>query len=226
MIGERIRLGNRIHSLLKLHGIFGLSRYSTAFFEGLAAVRAGYGAALPARARAEVERAVERLRLVQSQITDLDAEKARRVTAGRNAVGTGADAMMARLVRLRGIGNDDAVQLATEVFCRNFRNRRKLAGWSGLASVPWSSGCVDHDQGISKAGPSHVRKLLIQMAWRWLQRQPNNELSQWYRNRLGAERPTNRRLRKLLVVALAHKLLIALWRYATLERVPAGAILH
>ena len=226
LIGERIRLGNRILSLLKLHDIFGLSPYSTAFLDELPAVRTGYGTALPARARAEVERAVERLRLVQSQIAVLDAEKTRLVAAGRNAVGTGVDAMMARLVRLRGIGNNDAVLLATEVFCRDFRNRRELGGWSGLASVPWSSGCVDHDQGISKAGPSHVRKHLIQMAWRWLQYQPNSELSQWYRNRLGTDRPANRRLRKRLAVALARKLLIALWRYATLERVPAGAILH
>ena len=226
LIGERIRLGNRILSLLKLHGIFGLSAYSTTFLDELAAVRTGYGTALPTRARAEVERAVERLRLVQSQIAVLDAEKTRLVKAGRNAVGTGVDAMMARLVRLRGIGNNDAVLLATEVFCRDFRNRRELGGWSGLASVPWSSGCVDHDQGISKAGPSHVRKHLIQMAWRWLQYQPNSELSQWYRNRLGTDRPANRRLRKRLAVALARKLLIALWCYATLERVPAGAILH
>ena len=196
--------------------------YSTAFLEGLAAVRTRFGTALPVRARAEVER----LRLVQSQIAVLDADKTQLVKAGRNGVGMGVDAMMARLVRLRGIGNNDAVLLATEVFCRDFRNRRELGGWSSLASVPWSSRCVDHDQGISKAGPSHVRKHLIQMTLRWLQYQPGSELSQWYWSRIGTDRPANRRLRKRLAVALARKLLIALWRYATLERVPAGAILH
>ena len=222
LICERIRLGNRIGALLRLHGIFDLSPTAATFLEELAAVRTGYGTALPARA--EIERAVERLSLVQTQIAVLDAEKTRLVKAGRN--GTGVQAMMARLVRLRGIGNNDAVLLATEIFCRDFRNRRELGGWSGLTSVPWSSGCVDHDQGISKAGPAHVRKHLIQMAWRWLQYQPNSELSHWYRNRLGVDRLANRRLRKRLTVALARKLLIALWRYATLERVPAGAIRH
>ena len=97
---------------------------------------------------------------------------------------------------------------------------------STFPSVLWSSRCVDHDQGISKAGPAHVRKHLIQMVWRWLQHQPNSELSQWYPNRLDIDRLANRRLRKRLAVALARKLPTALWRYATLERVPAGATLR
>ena len=126
------------------------------------------------------------------------------------------------LVRLRGIGPNDALLLDTELFYRDFRNRRELASLAGLAPVPFASGGIDRDQGISKAGSPMLRKHLVQMAWRWLYHQPGSALSKWYKDYVSAR---DGRSRKRGIVALARKLLVALWRYATAGLVPDGAVL-
>ena len=142
--------------------------------------------------------------------------------------GCGAIARMAAtLTSLKGIGENDAILLSCEVFSRDFANRRQIGSWAGLTSVPWQSGGVDHEQGISKAGPGRVRKHLIQMSWRWLRFQPGSDLTLWYQNRMaagatGGER-VKKRAKKRNIVALARKLLIALWRFATQGLVPVGA---
>lgn len=146
---------------------------------------------------------------------------------GTGAAGTSDPAsdrahFAAALVRLRGIGPNDALLLGAELFYRDFRNRRELASLAGLAPVPFASGCIDHDQGISKAGNPMLRKHLVQMAWRWLQHQPNSALSKWFREYVSAR---DGRSRKRGIVALARKLLVALWRYATAGLVPDGAVL-
>ena len=128
----------------------------------------------------------------------------------------------ALLARLRGIGPNDALLLEAELFYREFRNRRQLASMAGLAPVPWASGGVDHDQGISKAGSPMLRKHLVQMAWRWLRHQPDSALAKWFREYVSAR---DGRSRKRGIVALARKLLVALWRYATTGLVPEGAVL-
>ena len=128
----------------------------------------------------------------------------------------------AALVQLRGIGPNDALLLDTELFYRDFRNRRELASLAGLAPVPFASGSVDRDQGISKTGSPMLRKHLVQMAWRWLQFQPDSALSKWFREYVSAR---DGRSRKRGIVALARKLLVALWRYATAGLVPEGAVL-
>ena len=171
LIKERTRLTNRIRGLLKLQGIFDLSPRRPDFLDRLGAARTGYGGALPPRARGEIERAVAVLRLVESQIDTLEAEKEAQLKTGQEALngdlaGHDGAAMIANLVQIHGIGLNDATLLAGEVFYRDFRNRRELGSWAGLTSVPWASGGVDRDLGISKAGPSHVRKHMIQMAWR------------------------------------------------------------
>ena len=125
------------------------------------------------------------------------------------------------MTKVRGIGTNDATMLATEVFSRDFQNRRQLGSWAGVTSAPWSSGTVDHDQGITKAGPARVRKHLIQMAWRWLHFQPTSKLALWYNERTKDGHGRNRRR---MIVALARKLLVALWQLATKGLVPAGAI--
>ena len=130
--------------------------------------------------------------------------------------------MIARLVGLRGVGANDAVLLVREVFCRGFRNRRELAGWAGLAPAPWASGEVVRSQGIDKAGPPWLRAQMLQLAWRWLRHQPESALSQWFRARAGT---SGGRVRRVFVVALARKLLVALWRYATTGMAPDGAAL-
>ena len=134
----------------------------------------------------------------------------------------GSDPMIARLVRLRGVGANDATLLAREVFCRGFRNRRELAGGAGLAPAPWASGAVTRSRGIDKAGPPWLRAQMVQLAWRWLRHQPQSALSAWFRARAGA---SGGRVRRVFVIALARKLLVALWRYATKGVVPEGAAL-
>ncbi len=130
--------------------------------------------------------------------------------------------MIARLVGLKGVGANDAVLLVREVFCRGFRNRRELAGWAGLTPAPWASGGMARSQGIDKAGPPWLRAQMVQLAWRWLRRQPESALSKWFRARAGT---SVGRVRRVFVIALARKLLVALWRYATTGIVPDGAAL-
>jgi len=123
-------------------------------------------------------------------------------------------------VQLVGIGANDATLLGAEVFYRDFRNRRELASWAGLVAVPWASGTVVHDQGISKAGNPLVRKHRTPMAWRWIRYQPDSPIPQWFHAYCAAH---HGRARKRAIVAVARKLLIALWRFATNGLVPTGA---
>jgi transposase len=145
----------------------------------------------------------------------------------------------ARLLRLRGIGPETASVLAGEAFFRDFRNRREVASYAGLAPSPWQSGGIDHEQGISKAGNSRVRKAMGQLAWLWLRNHPpvgiplasraepcrpppDSALSAWYRDRV---RDGKGRVKRIAIVALARKLLVALWRFVTQGLVPSGAVL-
>ena len=124
------------------------------------------------------------------------------------------------LTRLKGIGPNDATLLTHEVFYRDFRNRRELASWVGIAPTPWASGDMQRDQGIGRDGPAWIRAQLIQMAWRWLRFQPESALSQWFEARTAG---AGGRARRIMIVALARKLLIALWRFWETGLVPTGA---
>ena len=129
-------------------------------------------------------------------------------------------AIAAALQRLRGIGPELASLLWLEALFRRFDTRRQIAAYAGLAPSPWQSGGIDREQGISKAGNRRLRHALIELAWFWLRHQPGSELSTWFRTRVGQRRG---RIRRIAIVALARKLLVALWRYATQGIVPAGA---
>jgi transposase len=110
--------------------------------------------------------------------------------------------------------------LTREVFCRSFADRRAIAGFVGLTGTPFNSGGSEREQGISKNGNPRVRRILLQLAWRWLRFQPDSALSCWFVERTGGAKG---RIRKIMVVALARKLLVALWRYVETGEVPAGA---
>jgi transposase len=125
-------------------------------------------------------------------------------------------------VRLRGIGQEFAAVLALEGLFRSFGNRRQVAAYAGLVPTPWKSGRIDREQGISKAGNPRLRRTMVELAWQWLRHQPGSALSRWFRDRVGAERG---RIRRIAIVAVARKLLVALWRYVTRGEVPAGAVL-
>ena len=222
LVKERTALTNAIKGLLKLHGIFDLEPRAADFDAAFATVTTACGDPFPPQACREIERLAERLGLVMRQIEAVEAERdaaVRRAEAVADS-GAGADASIAVLARLKGIGTNDATLLTHEVFYRQFRNRRELADWAGLAPTPWASGDVQRDQGIGRDGPGWIRAQLVQMAWRWIRFQPDSALSQWFEARTAGARG---RTRRVMIVALARKLLIALWRYATTGLVPTGA---
>jgi transposase len=206
---------NRIKGLLA--GL-GLSvTIDAGFAERLERLRQWDGSAVPTGLRQRLLREFERRQLVARQIRELESERRKRIRDQ-------ADPQMEqvrRLLRLRGIGPNTAWLLVREVFgWRRIRNRRELASLAGLTPSPYDSGETRREQGISKAGNRRVRWMMIELAWLWLQYQPDSELSRWFRERFGRG---NSRVRKTGIVAVARKLLIALWKYLETGEVPAGA---
>ena len=126
------------------------------------------------------------------------------------------------LLRLKSIGPGIAGALWSEGLFRHFDNRRQLAAYAGLAPTPWQSGSVDHEQGVSKAGNPRLRAMMVELAWLWLRHQPGSALSRWFHERV---RHNGGRLKKTTIVALARKLLVALWKYATAGIVIEGAVM-
>ena len=228
LVKERTSRTNAINSLLKLHGIFHLNPGTRKFEAQFAEAITAYGTPFPERSRREIDRLVKRLALVCEQIAEVEAE--RDAVADKGAELSVADtsegsderaaAKIAALVQLKGIGKNDATLLEHEVFYRDFRNRKELASWAGITPAPWSSGDTDRDQGIGRDGPARIRVNLIQMGWRWVRYQPDSELTKWFKERTA---DGSKRTRKLMIVALARKLLIALWRMSRTGLVPTGA---
>jgi transposase len=213
---QRTEHTNRIKGLLAGLGV------SIAIDDGLldrlAKLRQWDGTELPGGLRQRIIREFERWRLVGRQIHDLEAERTRLIRDPETAQGE----RVRLLLRLRGIGENAAWLLVREFFgWRGIRNRRQLASLAGLAPTPYDSGESRHEQGISKAGNRRVRWMMIESAWGWLRYQPESELSRWYQRRFAAG---NTRLRKVGIVAVARKLLVALWKYLETGEVPAGAV--
>ena len=221
LVRERTRLSNTVLGLLKLHGIRDLHPLKPGFGGRLGVAETANGTPLPPGARLEIEEIAERLALVGRQLEAVEREKLERVAASE-ASEDPRRRSLAGLTKLKGIGPNDAILLTAEVFHRDFRNRRELAAWAGLAPVPWASGGVEREQGISKAGNAMVRKHLIQMAWRWIRFQPDSAIALWFRNHCSSR---DGRSRRRGIVAVARRLLIALWRYATTGLVPTGAVM-
>ncbi len=214
LVKERLRLANAVAGLLRLHGVPPGDPAKAGFRDRLAGTVTGYGTALPPGLLAEVAGIPGRLEPGVAELRTVEAEKAaaREAHHGPEEAG-GAEAAVpaharhaAVLVRLRGIGPNDALLPGAELLCRDFRNRRELAGMAGLAPVPWASGAVDHDQGTGKAGSPMLRKHLVQMAWRWLRHQPDSALSGWFRGCVSAR---DGRSGKRGIVALARRPLVA-----------------
>ena len=226
LVKERTAHGNRIKGLLKTQGIMDFDPRAADAAARLDGIVTGDGRPLGPCLKREIVRELERLALVMRQIAQVETERDAVVRECGQQAGAAAElereaTMIQVLNHLKGIGMNDATILAREAFWRDFRNRREVGGWSGLAPSPWASGSVSRDQGITKAGPPMLRAHMIQMSWRWLLWQPDSDLARWFRKR--TEGATGR-MRRIMVVALARKLLIALWRYATTGMVPHGAI--
>lgn len=217
LVGERIAVENRIENLLCLHGITGFKPRLKKAAERLADLRHFDGTALPPSLLNEVRRLMTRHRLLSEQIGQIEAAREQAVMA---AEPDRAVQQMRVLVRLVGLGLATASSLAHEVFCRSFADRKAIAGFVGLTGTPFNSGGSEREQGISKNGNPRVRRILLQLAWRWLRFQPDSALSCWFVERTAGAKG---RLRKVMAVALARKLLVALWRYVETGEIPAGA---
>ena len=187
------------------------------FPERLEQLRQWDGSAVPEGLRGRLLREFERWRLVGRQVHELEKERTEAIREGE-----GPEVEQVRqLLNLKGIGENGAWLLVNELFAwRRFENRRQLGSLAGLTPTPYDSGESRREQGISKAGNRRVRWMMVQLSWGWLQYQPDSELSRWYRRRFG---DGNSRVRKIGIVALARKLLIALWRYLETGEPPAGA---
>ena len=215
LVQERVRIENRIEALLATQGIRG--RPSLRSWErDLNVLRTGDGRGLPTHLRAELNRLRRRLVLTLELIREIETERAECLTAEAEDETV---CTITALSRIRGVGGNFANILTREVFYRHFDNRRQLASYVGIAPMPHQSGTMDRDRHIGRAGNPRARSTLIQLAWLWLRYQPGSALSIWFRERVG-----NRagRTRRIAIVAMARKLLIALWRYAKTGLVPEG----
>jgi transposase len=217
LICERLQLENRMENLLCLHGVAGFKPRLKKAAERLEQIRDFAGAPLPPHIMAELRRLMERHRLASQQLRELEAARDRvaEVTEPDQS-----ERMIQILIRIVGLGAETATLLVRELFCRSFRDRRALANFVGLTGTPFRSGGMDREQGIGKNGNAHVRRIVMQLSWRWLRFQPDSALSRWFDERTGG---ANGRIRKVMIVAVARKLLIALWRYVETGEVPAGA---
>jgi transposase len=221
LIKERGAHVNRIKALLHGQGLRDVKPLAKNFERRLSKLRTGDGRSLSPLLVAEIGRELLRLRPLVEQIAQLESETA---AATRSAAAGSTAAKAAQLHRLVAIGMAGAQVLAHEVYYRSFANRRQVGSYIGLTGTPYDSGAKQREQGISKAGNRRARTMLIELAWLWARHQPDSALSRWFRQRLGETK--SRRMRKVLIVALARRLAIALWRYLEIGLVPAGARLR
>jgi transposase len=218
LITERVQHVNRVKGLLATQGIYTFQPLRRDRWTRLAALRTGDGLELPPCLRREIEREFKRLELVLEQI---EATEAERDTVAATPAAEDVDAEKVQLlVKLGGIGTELASVLVREGLYRPFKNRKEVAAYAGLTPSPYASGDRHRDQGISKAGNPLLRKSMVELAWLWLRYQPDSGLARWFNERVGA---TRGRIRKITAVALARKLLVALWKYVTTGLLPEGA---
>jgi len=211
---ERTGHINRIKSLLVMHGIKVKSVQSLDIVE----IRDWANNPLPPMLREEIVREQERLALIEKQIHTIRQKREQRIKHPENR----SDEIVCRLLMLKSIGPQISWTLVKEFFgWRTFKNRKQVGSLAGLTGCPYNSGTMNHEQGISKAGNCQVRTLAIELAWLWLRWQPNSKLSKWYNERFG---DSGDRLRRIGIVALARKLLVALWKYIEFGIVPDGAV--
>jgi transposase len=220
LIEERVQHVNRIKGLCAIHGIYDFEPMRPKRQARLEGLRTAQGEELPARLKAEIRRQLQRLELVLEMIRELEAERDAIVT---DAAPTQLNANKIRqLNKLRALGSEISTVLVGEVFYRSFNNRRQVGSYVGFPPSPFQSGAMAREQGISKAGNAKARKTMIELAWLWLRYQPDSALSIWFRERVGTMKG---RIRRITIVALARKLLVALWRYLETGLIPQGALL-
>ena len=219
LVAERITHVNRIKGLLFAQGISDYAPLRRDRRARLEALRTGDGRELPSHLKTQISRELNRLELLLEQIKAVEAEQDALLAAARKPAGeTAALDPVTMLLALKAMGPNFAAVLWSEAFYRHFANRRQLAAYAGLAPTPWRSGSIEREQGVSKAGNPRLRSMMIQLAWLWLRHQPQSALAQWFKAH-------SQRGRKTAIVALARKLLVALWKYVTAGVVIEGAVM-
>jgi transposase len=218
--GEKTRIISRVKGTLVRLGIRKFSGNLRYAANRIKQMRTPEGVAIPPNTLAELERDLARLRFIREQARAI--EKAR-VTKLNESPLDQPHAMVLMLAKVRGIGIETADMLVNEVLCRNLRDRRAVARYAGMTGSPDESGAKRREKGLAKAGNSRVRRGMLQLAWRWLMFQKDSALSQWYKART---EHAPQRTRKTMIVALARKLLIALWRYTAIGEIPEGIVLR
>jgi transposase len=216
LIGERVTHVNRIKGLLFAQGIFDYAPLRRDRRARLEALRTGDGRELPSHLKAQIGRELDRIELLVDQIKAVELAQDALLAAARKPASEAAPDPVTMLLALKGMGANFAAVLWSEAFYRQFANRRQVAAYAGLAATPWQSGGIRHEQGVSKAGNPRLRTTMIQFAWLWIRHQPQSALTRWFKER-------SQQGRKRAIVALARKLLVALWKYVTQGIVIEGA---
>jgi len=219
---ERGAHSNRIRSLLATQGIMGEADGNLP--ELLESVRLWDGSPLSRQLKSEIEREYSRLKEVDRQIAEIRKEQRDAIKAERKALLSESQSRKIHtvigLTNLRGIGERSAWVLGYEFLWREFANRREVASAAGLAGTPYDSGGSVREQGISKAGNKRIRRLMVELSWCWLRYQPESAIAAWFNKRFA---DGGKRMRRIGIIGVARRLLIALWRYASLGMVPDGA---
>src|SRR5437879_157917 len=220
LIAERIRHVNRIKGLLFAQGISGYQPLRRDRRARLETLRTGDGRELPAHLRTQIGRELDRIELLLEQIEAVETERDGLLAAAtKPASEEAAPDAVTMLLALKGMGANFAAVLWSEAFYRQFSNRRQVAAYAGLAATPWQSGGIRHEQGVSKAGNPRLRTTMIQLAWLWIRHQPLSALTRGFKER-------SPQGRKRAIVALARKLLVALWKYVPQGDVIYGAVIN
>ena len=220
LVAERVIHVNRIKGLLFSQGVFNYEPMRQNRRARLEELLTGDGRPLPQHLKVQIVRELDRLELLIQQIKAVETARDAQVMPGQGLEGQQIPAPVTMLVGLRGIGPEFANVMYSEGLFRHFDNRRQVASYSGLAPTPWKSGSIDREQGVSKAGNPRLRSKMIELAWLWTRHQPDSALSRWFQERSKLD---NRR--KATIVALARKLLVALWKYVTAGVVIEGAVM-
>ena len=219
LVAERVEHVNRIKGLLFSQGISSYEPMRRDRRQRLEDLRTGDGRSLPTHLKTQISRELDRLELLLDQIKLAEAERDALLAEDQAAAPEPPGRM---LLEFKGIGAEFATTLWLEGLFRRFDNRRQLASYAGLAPTPWQSGSVDREQGVSKAGNPRLRATLIELAWLWLRHQPQSALALWFKERV---KRNGGRMKKTIIVALARKLLVALWKYVTAGVLVEGAVM-
>ena len=229
LVAERVEHVNRIKGLLFSQGVSDYKPLRSDRRQRLDALKTGDGRPLAPHLKTQIDRELDRLELLIKQIKAVEKERDALLASPAESAAAPAPRALANgaqrpamLMELNGIGAEITAVLWSEGFFRSFANRRQVAAYAGLAGTPWQSGSVALEQGVSKAGNRRLRTTMIELAWLWLRHQPDSALSRWFHERV---QRNGGRQRKSTIVALARKLLVALWKYVTAGVVIEGAVM-